>query len=352
MQIQAPFSRYPTPATAARFYQQVEEGIAAIPGVQAAGGIARPPLTGSGPQTPYAYNAETEQKWESISADWRPTTPGYFPAMGIRFAAGRNFARTDDLDHERVVIVDDTLAQQAWPNENPIGKRLQLITFRDFTSPVIDRIYAVVIGVVQHPRIHDLSRAVRPQIYVSEYQTVFPGLTFAVKSGGDIQGLVKHVQDVVFRIDRGIPVHDVRPMSAFVDDVMAPRRFSLILVLIFGGIALTLASIGLYGVIAYSVTQRTHEMGIRMALGAGPKEILCLVVGQGLALAVPGIVIGLAGALVLMRLMSGMLFGVSPTDFTTYAACAGMVALVATAACYIPARRASRLHPMKALRYE
>jgi predicted permease len=352
MQIQAPFSRYPTPATAARFYQQVEEGIAAIPGVQAAGGIARPPLTGSGPQTPYAYNAETEQKWESISADWRPTTPGYFPAMGIRFAAGRNFARTDDLDHERVVIVDDTLAQQAWPNENPIGKRLQLITFRDFTSPVIDRIYAVVIGVVQHPRIHDLSRAVRPQIYVSEYQTVFPGLTFAVKSGGDIQGLVKQVQDVVFRIDRGIPVHDVRPMSAFVDDVMAPRRFSLILVLIFGGIALTLASIGLYGVIAYSVTQRTHEMGIRMALGAGPKEILCLVVGQGLALAVPGIVIGLAGALVLMRLMSGMLFGVSPTDFTTYAACAGMVALVATAACYIPARRASRLHPMKALRYE
>jgi len=352
MQIQAPFSRYPTPATAARFYQQVEEGIAAIPGVQAAGGIARPPLTGSGPQTPYAYNAETEQKWESISADWRPTTPGYFPAMGIRFAAGRNFARTDDLDHERVVIVDDTLAQQAWPNENPIGKRLQLITFRDFTSPVIDRIYAVVIGVVQHPRIHDLSRAVRPQIYVSEYQTVFPGLTFAVKSGGDIQGLVKQVQDVVFRIDRGIPVHDVRPMSAFVDDVMAPRRFSLILVLIFGGIALTLASIGLYGVIAYSVTQRTHEMGIRMALGAGPKEILSLVVGQGLALAVPGIVIGLAGALVLMRLMSGMLFGVSPTDFTTYAACAGMVALVATAACYIPARRASRLHPMKALRYE
>jgi len=352
MQIQAPFSRYPTPATAARFYQQVEEGIAAIPGVQAAGGIARPPLTGSGPQTPYAYNAETEQKWESISADWRPTTPGYFPAMGIRFAAGRNFARTDDLDHERVVIVDDTLAQQAWPNENPIGKRLQLITFRDFTSPVIDRIYAVVIGVVQHPRIHDLSRAVRPQIYVSEYQTVFPGLTFAVKSAGDIQGLVKQVQDVVFRIDRGIPVHDVRPMSAFVDDVMAPRRFSLILVLIFGGIALTLASIGLYGVIAYSVTQRTHEMGIRMALGAGPKEILKLVVGQGLALAVPGIVIGLAGALLLMRLMSGMLFGVSATDFTTYAACAGMVALVATAACYIPARRASRLHPMNALRYE
>ncbi len=210
----------------------------------------------------------------------------------------------------------------------------------------------MVIGVVQHPRIHDLSRAVRPQIYASEYQTVFPGLTFVVKSAGDIQGLVKQVQDVVFRLDRGVPVHDVRPMSALVGDVMAPRRFSLILVLIFGGIALTLASIGLYGVIAYSVTQRTHEMGVRMALGAGPKEILRLVVGQGLALAVPGIAIGLAGALVLMRLMSGMLFGVSATDFTTYAACAGMVALVATAACYIPARRASRLHPMKALRYE
>ena len=352
MQIQSPFSRYPTPADAARFYQQVEERIAAIPGVQAVGGVARPPLTGSGPQTPYAYNAETEQKWESISADWRPATPGYFPAMGIRLAAGRNFARTDDLDHQRVVIVDDTLAQQAWPNENPIGKRLQLITFHDFTSPTIDRVYAQVIGVVQHPRIHDLSRAVRPQIYVSEYQTVFPGLTFVVKSSGDIQGLVKQIQDVVFGMDRGIPVHDVRPMDAFVSDVMAPRRFSLIMVLIFGAIALTLASIGLYGVIAYSVTQRTHEMGIRMALGASPRDIRRLVVGQGLGVALPGIAIGLIGGLVLTRLMSGLLFGVSATDLPTYAGGAAVVALVAMLACYVPARRASKLHPMTALRYE
>jgi predicted permease len=351
-QIQTPFLRYKTFADVARFYQQVEERIAALPGVQAAGAVVRPPLTGSGPQTPYAYDAETEQKWESISADWRPVTPGYFPAIGARLAAGRLFTRTDDLEHPRVVIVDDTLAQQAWPNEYPIGKRLQLISFHDFTSPAIDKVYAQVVGVVQHPRIHDLSRAVRPQIYTSEFQSGFPGMTFMVKTSGNIQGLEKQIEDVVHTLDRGIPVHDVRPMEAFVSDVMAPRRFSLIMVLIFGAIALTLASIGLYGVIAYSVTQRTHEMGIRMALGASPRDILKLVVGQGLAVALPGIVIRLIGGLVLTRLMSGLLFGVSATDMPTYAGGAAVVALVAMLACYVPARRASRLHPMTALRYE
>ncbi|MGH9713526.1 MAG: ABC transporter permease [Candidatus Acidiferrales bacterium] len=351
-QIQTPFQRYKTFADVARFHQEVEDRIAALPGVLAVGAVARPPLTGSGPQTPYAYNSETEQKWESISADWRPASPGYFPAMGVRLVAGRFFTKTDDLEHQRVVIVDNTLAQQAWPNENPIGKRLQIISFHDFTSPGIDKVYALVVGVVQHPRIHDLSRAVRPQIYTPEGQSGFPGLTYTVKTAGNIQGLGKQIEDIVHSLDRGIPVHDVKPMSAFVSDVMAPRRFSLIMVLIFGGIALTLASIGLYGVIAYSVTQRTHEMGIRMALGAAPKDILALVVGQGLALAAPGIVIGLIGGLVLTRLMSGMLFGISTTDLPTYAAGAGVVAIVAVLACYVPARRASKLHPMAALRYE
>ncbi|MGA8223426.1 MAG: ABC transporter permease [Candidatus Acidiferrales bacterium] len=351
-QVSAPFSRYPTPASVARFEQEVEDRIAALPGVLAVGGVARPPLTGSGPQTPYAYNPETEQKWESISADWRPATPGYFSAVGIRLAAGRYFMKADDRDHPRVVIVDDTLAQQAWPHEDPIGKRLQIITFHDFTSPGIDKVYAQVVGVVVHPRIHDLSRAVRPQIYTAAAQSGFNSLTYTVKTAGNIQGLEKQIEDVVHGLDRGIPVHDVRPMDAFVADVMAPRRFSLIMVLIFGAIALTLASIGLYGVIAYSVTQRTHEMGIRMALGAGPREILGLVVGEGLALAVPGIVIGLVGGLAVTRLMSGLLFGVSATDVPTFVGGAAVVGLVAVIACYVPARRASKLHPMTALRYE
>jgi putative ABC transport system permease protein len=351
-QIQTTFQRYKTFADVARFYEQVEERIGALPGVQAVGAVARPPLTGSGPQTPYAYNAETEQKWESISADWRPVTPGYFPAIGTRLAAGRFFTRTDDSEHPRVVIVDETLAQQAWPNENPIGKRLQIISFHDFTSPTIDRVYAEVVGVVQHPRIHDLSRAVRPQIYTSEYQSSFPGMTLMVKTSGKIPGLEKQIEDAVHSIDRGIPVHDVRPMEAYVSDVMAPRRFSLIMVLLFGAIALVLASIGLYGVIAYSVTQRTHEMGIRMALGASPRDIRKLIVGQGLAVAVPGIGIGLIGGLVLMRLMSGLLFGVSAADLPTYAGGAAVIALVSMLACYVPARRASKLHPMTALRYE
>lgn len=351
-QVSAPISRYPTPAAVAQFEQEVEDRIAALPGVLAVGGVARPPLTGSGPQTPYAYNPETEQRWESISADWRPATPGYFSALGIRLAAGRYFTRADDREHPRVVIVDDTLAQQAWPKDDPIGKRLQIITFHDFNSPGIDKVYAQVVGVVVHPRIHDLSRAVRPQIYTAAAQSGFNSLTYTVKTTGNIQGIEKQIEDVVHSLDRGIPVHDVRPMGAFVADVMAPRRFSLIMVLIFGAIALTLASIGLYGVIAYSVTQRTHEMGIRMALGAGPKEILGLVVGEGLGLAVPGIVIGLVGGLAVTRLMSGLLFGVSPTDVPTFAGGAAVVALVAVIACYVPARRASKLHPMTALRYE
>ena len=352
LSLQVPQSQYPTYQDVSRFFQQVEDKIAALPGVQSVGAINASPLTGSGPQTPYAYNPETEQKWESISADWRVTTPGYFEAMGIRLPAGRFFNRTDDLSHPQVVIIDDTLAKEAWPHEDPIGKRLQVAWFLSPTSPGIERVYAQVIGVIEHPRIHDLSRAVRPQVYVPHAQMAFAGMTLVVKTTGNTQALAKQIEDQIHSLDRGIPANDVRPMASYVSDVMAPRRFSLTLVLIFSGIALTLASIGLYGVIAYFVSQRTREIGIRMALGAAPKDVLRLVVGQGAGLVLPGILLGLVGGLLLMRLLSGLLYGVTAADFPTYAVAALVVAVISLAACFVPALRASRFHPMEALRYE
>jgi putative ABC transport system permease protein len=350
--LQVPQSQYPTYPDVSRFFQQVEDKIAVLPGVQAVGAINASPLTGSGPQTPYAYNAETEQKWESISADWRVITPGYFEAMGIRLVAGRFFNRTDDLSHPQVVIIDDTLAKEAWPHEDPIGKRLQVAWFFSPTSSDIERVYAQVVGVIEHPRIHDLSRAVRPQVYVAHAQMAFPGMTLVVKTTGNTQALAKQIEDQIHTLDRGIPANDVRPMASYVSDVMAPRRFSLTLVLIFIGIALALASVGLYGVIAYFVSQRTREIGIRMALGAAPRDVLRLVVGQGIGLVLPGILLGLVGGFLLMRLLSGLLYGVSAADFPTYAIAALIVAVISLAACLVPALRASRLHPMVALRYE
>jgi putative ABC transport system permease protein len=351
-QLQVPLIQYPTYPDASRFYQQVEDKIAALPGVQSVGGITQAPLTGSGPQTPYAYNAETEQKWESISADWRSATPGYFQTMGMRLKAGRFFSRTDDLQHPYVVIVDETLARQAWPNEDPIGKRLQVLWFSSLSSPNLEKIYAQVVGVIEHPRIHDLSQVTRPQIYMSHSQLAFPNMTIVVRSTGDLAGLGKQIEDQIHMLDRGLAVSAIRPMNYYVSDVMAPRRFSFTLTLIFGAIALMLAAIGLYGVIAYSVSQRTREIGIRMALGAGPKDVLHLIISQGVSLVLPGILLGLVGGFALTRLLSGLLYGVSAADLPTYAIAALIVAFVSIAACLIPALRASRLHPMVALRYE
>jgi putative ABC transport system permease protein len=352
LQINIPGPRYPKFEDLFRFTRQFLDEIRKIPSVQAVGGINRLPLTGSGPQTPYAYDDATAQAWESISADWRIVTPGYFEATGMELAAGRFFTDQDDTNHPFVTVIDESLAQRAWPNQNPIGKRLQIMYFGQNAQPGVDRIWTQVIGVIKHPRIHDLTRDVREQVYVCTYQQPAGQLGLFVRSTGDPAVLAKSVEDVLRRIDSGIPLHDVRVMDDFVSDALAPRRFSLILLLVFGGVAVALTVVGLYGLIAYSVSQRTQELGIRIAMGATPSAVLRMVVGEGLKLTAFGIVSGLVGALLLSRALASLLYGVSSTDPLTYATGAIALAVVGLAACYIPARRATKVDPIIALRYQ
>ena len=344
-----PGNRYPKNADMSRFVHDLELKMRAIPGVESAGSIVKLPFTGSGPQMPYAYNAETSQKWESLSADWRPITPGFLPTVRAHLLEGRNFNDADDANHPVVVIVDDMLARRAWPNESAIGKKLEVEILSRQDNP---RIFAIVVGVVAHLRAHDLTRNVREQIYIPHAQEPFGRVGVVMKVSGDAGGVMKQVEQQVRALDPGIAVQNLMPLGNYVADARAPMRFNLILIGIFGIIALTLASVGLYSVMAYSVTQRAHELGIRMAIGAAPRDILRLVLGQGVRLTLMGAAMGLLASFFLTRVLAGSLFGVSATDPLTFVVVPIVLAIVAMLACYLPARRAMRVDPMIALRYE
>jgi len=352
MRMNIPFNRYPKFESVIEFTRKLQDSVRNIPGVESVGIINRLPLSGSGPQTPYAYDAATEQAWESISADWRVVTPGYFETMGMQLAHGRTFVEQDDLAHPLVTVVDELLANRAWPNQNPIGKRIQIMQFAGFNAPGINRAYAEVIGVLKHPRVHDLTRDVREQVYISQYQQPNGQFGLVVRTKSDPATLSKAVQAAVNSLDRGIPVYEVRSIEQSVSDALAARRFSLFLLLIFGGVATGLAVVGLYGTIAYSVTQRTQEIGIRMAMGATSHEVSRMVLREALQLISIGITAGLLGTVLLGRILDSLLFEVSSRDPLTYLAGAALIAAVSLAACLLPARRATQVDPILALRYE
>ena len=344
-----PGNRYPKNEDISRFVHELELKMGALPGVQSVGSIFQLPFTGSGAQMPYAYNAETSQQWESLSADWRPITPGFFPTVGARFLEGRNFNDADDANHPLVVIVDEMLARRAWPGESAIGKKLEIESLSRKDTP---RMFAIVVGVVAHLRIHDLTRNVREQIYIPHAQEPFGRVGVVLKTPGDPSGVAKQVEQQVRTLDPGIAIWRLEPLESYIDDAQAPMRFNLILIAIFGAIALTLASVGLYSVMAYSVTQRAHELGIRIAVGASPRDILRLILGHGVRLTLIGAAVGLLVSLLVTRALASLLFGVSATDPLTFIAVPIVLALVAMLACYLPARRAMRVDPIIALRYE
>ena len=344
-----PGNRYPKNEDISRFVHELELKMGALPGVQSVGSIFQLPFTGSGAQMPYAYNAETSQQWESLSADWRPITPGFFPTVGARFLEGRNFNDADDANHPLVVIVDEMLARRAWPGESAIGKKLEIESLSRKDTP---RMFAIVVGVVAHLRIHDLTRNVREQIYIPHAQEPFGRVGVVLKTPGDPSGVTKQVEQQVRTLDPGIAIWRLEPLESYIDDAQAPMRFNLILIAIFGAIALTLASVGLYSVMAYSVTQRAHELGIRIAVGASPRDILRLILGHGVRLTLIGAAVGLLVSLLVTRALASLLFGVSATDPLTFIAVPIVLALVAMLACYLPARRAMRVDPIIALRYE
>ena len=279
---------------------------------------------------------------ERLIAKWFPVTPGYFRALGIPLKRGREFTEHDTLDAQRVAMIDENLARRFWPaypaGPNPIGQKLLV----GGANPKPAEIVGIVGNVRQNL---DDSADWQESVYVSFFQSPPPAAVLAVRALGDQPSLMPAIRAQVRALDRDQPIGAVQTMEGRVEAQVGQRRLLVLLLGSFASVALALALIGIYGVIAYAVVQRTQELGIRRALGAQGSEILFLVMGQGVLLTLAGIVMGLAGAMALMRVMTALLFHVSATDPLTFAGMATLFLVVALAASYIPARRATRIDP-------
>lgn len=325
-----------------QFYAQLLERVGQLPGVTAAGGINVLPLNG-GPNGRFLIdNDETKPG----NADYRVASAGYFSAMRIPLLRGRVFDSSDRVSGQHVAVISQSLAQRYWANEDPIGKRIQ------FGNMDTDKRLMEIVGVVGDVR-RTLEREPQPTVYGYSLQRPqwwqVVNLAIVVRSESDPQALIPSLRATVQGLRSDVPTN-FETLEGVFSQALDARRFSLTLFGVFGGVALVITIIGLYGVLTFSVTERTREMGIRMALGAQRGSVLRLVIGQGLQLAALGVLIGLAGAWALTRLMSSLLFGVTPTDWFTMVAVVLVLGLVALAACYMPARRATRIDPLVALR--
>jgi len=327
------------------FLKQVMERVQGIPGVRAAGLTSTVPLTG-GPATDFVVEGRAPaEPGNEPMADIRIIDPNYFRAMSIALRAGRQFSERDSAEAPRVMIINETLARRFFPDENPIGRR---ITMKDWGPPLTGEI----VGIAADVKENGLDAAIQPEIYWPYPQFPSNFNSLIVKTDGDLIGAVAAVKQQIWSIDSQQPIARVATMDEVLDRSVANRRFNLLLFASFAAVALLLAAIGIYGVVSYTVSQRTHEIGVRMALGAKTADVLRLILAQGLRLAVGGILIGVVGALALTRLMKDLLFGISTTDPLTFAGVALALTVIALLACFIPARRAAQVEPLRALRHE
>jgi len=345
-----PRSKYNKRQLMASFYQQLLEKLKSVPGVESAAAISQLPLSGDywgGTLTFEGVTANAERgNLASFEVDQRAITPDYFTTMKTPLLEGRYFMDQDSSKHS-VAIVDETLAKRLWPDSSPIGHRF---TFGRFPEKPTD--WVEIVGVVRHIRHHRLDANVREEVYHPHAIVTFSQMTLAIRTSTDPLSIAGAVRDTVKSLDPDQPVYRMRTMDELVSGALAPARFTLLLLMIFAGVAATLAIIGIYGVVSQAVSERTHEIGVRMALGAQVSDVLMMVVGQGLKLISVGVAVGLLGAFVLTRLMSGLLYEVSATDPTTFIILAIILTGVALAACFVPARRAAKVDPMISLRYE
>lgn len=345
LDVSLPGSRYGDSAKRVEFLQRLIDQVAALPGVQATGAISFLPLTGLGAATSYeVVGHPIPPRGEEPVCDVRVATNGYFKALGIPLLRGRWFNEDDQNDIKTRVIVNEAMARRHWPNEDPIGKRIK-ISWNDTRE---DEIIGVV-GDVRHAGLDTEPRAMN---YWPYRRFSYPSMTLATKTSGDPTSSVNAIASIVRNLDPLLAISDVRTMEQVVDDSVAQRRVTMLMLAIFAGAALVLAAVGIYGVIAYSVTQRTQEIGIRMALGARHQDVLRMVVGNAMLLTGIGIAIGVAGGLLLTRLMRELLFQVRPADPMTFVSVAAVLAAVAFVASFFPGRRAASVDPLIALRTE
>ncbi|HEY6333672.1 MAG TPA: ABC transporter permease [Blastocatellia bacterium] len=352
--IALPEKAYPEDSRVGNFYDRLLDSLRSIPGVESAGAISRLPLSGSyasgktiiedtsaGPGLPRAMG-----RYPFIEADRRVATPGYFESLQVPLLEGRLFTPFDNVDGPRVVIIDENFARTFWPTADPLGKRVLIGGTPDKPD------WGTIVGVVAHVRHYGLEKEGREQIYFSLDQEPANTMYLSVRTHGDPLSVTGAIRSAVSSLDRGEPMYEVNTMDQLLSNSIAQPRLLVSLFVAFAGVALILAVVGIYGVMSYSVTQRTAEIGVRVALGARKMDVLRLVFFRGLVLTIAGLAIGLGGAMALTRLMGGMLYAVRPTDPATFAAISAVLAVAALSACAIPAQRATRVDPMVALRYE
>ena len=355
LQIRLPGYRYSGPGQFRNFFQQVDERVRALPGVQAAGMINALPLTGWSSYINFEIAGRAPQaRGEEFTAEYRVMDPGYLGAMGIPVLKGRGLEATDSEQGQGVVLINQALASRFFAGEDPVGKQIRLLEEGQSPyAPVVRDSWLVVAGVVGDTTQMEFGEAKTPVLYLSYLQNPAPLMRVVVRAGGDAMSLAPAVRRAVESVDKDQPVSDVKTMEEFVAAIASRRRMNMALVAFFAVLATALAAVGIYGVMSYSVTQQTHDLGIRMALGAQPGDVLRLVVREGMRLALTGIALGLAAALFLLRrVLAAMLYGLSATDPLVLAGTAVLLAAIAFTACYLPARRATRVDPLAAIRYE
>ncbi|HTQ87500.1 MAG TPA: ABC transporter permease [Candidatus Solibacter sp.] len=342
-----PGVRYGKPEQSAQFYRELLARLNQAPGVVSASGVMPLPFSDNSVRTSFTIEGRPVAKSEEPRTQFRAVGLDYFKAMRIPVLAGRAFTASDARGTAPVVIINQTLARQFFPNENPIGKRIEP-GVADTGTPIMREIVGVV-GDVLH---RSLWRAPDPETYVPYEQAAMGGMTVVVRAEGDPHALVSALRQQVKELDAELPIYNTRTLEEYVAGSVAQRRFTALLLGVFACVALVLAAVGLYGVISFGVAQRTHEIGVRVALGAEAGDVLRLVVGQGVRLTMLGIALGGLGALGAARFLSSMLFGVAGDDPLTFAGVGALFLAVSLAACYIPARRAMRVDPLVALRHE
>jgi putative ABC transport system permease protein len=334
--------RYPAPRQIA-FFRDVVEQIGALPGVASVGAIDNLPLGGSDVHNFGIVGRSAWDPGDEPSGEFSVVTPQYFNAIGIPLTKGRYFTEGDGDKAPRVAIINDALASRYWPQEDPLGKKITIAFEREPRE---------IVGVVGNVRHLGIDQQEPLQVYVPHSQIGAAAMYLVVRTTSDPLNLASSVRAAVEAVDHDQPVYDVQTMEQRLSDSVSPRRFNMLLLGMFAAIALLLAGGGTYGVMSYFVTQQTHEIGIRMALGADQVKVVTLVVGKGLAILFYALAVGVAVALAFSRVISGLLFGISTLDLTSILGASFLLTTVGLLACYFPARRASKVDPMVALRHE
>ncbi len=347
MQVFLPDSKYHDDAQARTFFDQLSERLKGIPGVEASGLITPLPLSGEGWQDAVLPEGQPKpEPGQFPSSDFHTISPGYFQAMGIQFLEGRDFSSADDQNSPAVAIISQSMARKYWPDEDPVGKRFQKGGGHG------KMMILTVVGVAADTKQYGPAAKTLTEFYLSYRQNPLQRFALVLRTKSDPLAMQSAVREQVQALDKSQPVYAIQTMEQIVDGSLSPRRTNTQLLAGFAALALLLAAVGIYGVMAYFVTQRTNEIGVRVALGAQKRDILKLIVGKGTVLTLAGAAIGVVASIGVTRFLQSLLFGVSATDPLTFFVVPALLCGVALTACYIPARRAMRVDPMIALRYE